>query len=97
MVLVGIAHRVVLAEFFIGAVICIEGIFATTIQPGGSSFDAKVVVLILSQLTLPITTLQYSLCQYDGSRNAIALHLLHGCFRILLGVCLILAHTYRFM
>src|SRR5574344_1489411 len=61
MVFIRITHTGITTEFLIWFVICVQSVFSSVGNPGRSSFDAKVVVLISSQLTLSITTLQDSL------------------------------------
>ena len=86
MVLIALTNGVVGAEKFL---------FCIIIMPNGTSlpsmtFDAKMVVALARELTLPCPTLQQSLCQCDTCRNVVFDHFLYGqiliCFDILLKI-----------
>lgn len=82
MMLVAVAHGIIPAEFFVGAVVRIDQVAATVLQPCGRSLDTEMVVSFPGQFALSVAAFQYALCEGDGSRYAVASHLLHGKFHV---------------
>lgn len=90
--LVAVAHRGILTELLVGAVVGEEGVLAAVAQPSGGSLDAEVVVARSRQFALSVAALQYALRQGHGGRYAVTPHLLHGIFSVLACVFLIFPH-----